>query len=85
MVVRLYAVYDRVTEEYSPVSEAVNDGTAQRMFNDALKDHPHKADFTVMHVATFNKTTGEIKPAKPRILEPGQLELDVAPKEAASA
>lgn len=80
MVVRLYALYDRVAQEFSPIAEFRNDGLAYRAFKDALKDNPHADDFKPLFLGEYDKTKGWITPATlPSELEPGQLELELKP------
>lgn len=50
MVMRLYAIYDRVAEEAGPVFEQKNHGTARRAFQRYLSDHPQSVpdDFDLL-------------------------------------
>lgn len=78
MVVRLYSVFDRVAQQFSPISEAVNDAVAYRMYKQALKDNPNREDYQVMFIGSFDNVKGVLSPvALPAVLEPGQLELEL--------
>lgn len=78
MVVRLYAVWDRLAEEFGPPAEFPTDAAAQRAFADALAKMEHKEDYVPMFLGTYDKGTGELRGAPhARELEPGQLELEL--------
>lgn len=82
MVVRLYSVFDRVAQEFSPISEAVNDGVAWRMYRQVMQENPNASDFQVMYVGDFDRKKGVLTPARiPVVIDPTQLELELSPKE----
>lgn len=78
MVVRLYSVFDRVANSFSPISEAVNDGVAWRMYRSVMKDNPNAADFQVLYVGSFDNVKGILIPADvPTVVERGPVETQL--------
>ncbi len=77
MVVRLYAIFDRVAKEYMQPGEAANDGVALRMMRSWLKDNPYPDDFQVRFVGTFDKTNGVLSPIAAPVELEGQLDLEL--------
>ena len=55
----LYVVFDRVTEESSPLIEAQNDRTAWRNYQRWLKENPvnDPKDYDLYHVGFFDHDT----------------------------
>lgn len=63
MVMKLYALYDRVAEESGPIAEAKNDGVALRMYQHMLasKQLPPD-DYQLICVGEWNRDTLDISP-----------------------
>lgn len=57
----LYSVFDTIAQVFKQVITSHNDGTAQRDFCEAFKDHPHKNDYTLYRIGEFTDHDGVIK------------------------
>lgn len=83
----IYSVYDSVAEVFTKTVDDINDNTAIRAFTQAFQDQPHKNDYVLFRIATFNDANGELIPEKTPVkvmsgfdissnVEPGTSELD---------
>lgn len=67
MIVKLYAVVDRVSGVFDGPHKAINDAQFLRSFADAAVNTEsqigsHPEDFYVVVLGTFNDSTGEVTP-----------------------
>lgn len=49
----VYTIYDHVAEEFGPLFESKNEGTALRSFRHIVKDVNNQGDYSLMKVGTF--------------------------------
>lgn len=62
----VYAIFDSVAEYFLPPFFAINDGQARRMFVVGLGDSfPHRADFTLFRIGSWNDATAELTAEAP--------------------
>ena len=61
--IRLYSIYDSLSDEYGPIFQAVNDRVAQRNFRNILNqvDVSSKYDFRLYFLGYFDQKKGSIK------------------------
>lgn len=59
---RLYSVYDKVAQQYSSPSTAINDGVAYRQYQDLMSKVPPFAqdDYRLTYIGDFDNTLGLI-------------------------
>lgn len=58
----IYTIHDSIAEYFFPPYMARNDAEASRMFVQSLGDtFPHRADFKLMSIGTFDQETGLLK------------------------
>jgi len=84
----VYSVHDSKAEAYLDPFFARSHGEALRSFEDAIgtPEHPfnrHSADYTLVHIGTFDDQTGTIEP----LLIPSPLEsgLNISSRQANAA
>lgn len=58
MEIRLYSIFDKASEEYSPIFQAVNDSVAVRQFHYAMKDNPFPLDYKLVCLGSFHFSGG---------------------------
>lgn len=58
MEIRLYSIFDKASEEYSPIFQAVNDSVAVRQFHFAMKDNPFPSDYKLVCLGSFHFSGG---------------------------
>lgn len=68
MVVRLYAVFDRVAQQCGPLVDSVNDGTAMRQFKDAFRENVNRQDYQLLYVGEFDQAKGVLLPVIPPVV-----------------
>lgn len=62
----VYTIYDSAAEYHLPPFFAQADAQAKRMFIQSLGDSfPHRADFNLLKIATFDQNTGVITSQDP--------------------
>lgn len=67
MIVKLFAVVDRISGVYDGPHKAINEGQFLRSFSDTVRDpksgiHNHPEDFYAVELGTFNDATGDVMP-----------------------
>ena len=67
MIVKLYAVVDRISGIYDGPHKAINDGQFLRSFADSVTDpksgiYNHPEDFYAVVLGSYNDATGQIVP-----------------------
>lgn len=67
----MYAIYDRVAEEYSMPMAAKNDGTAFRIFKQQMEKSPKyvEEEYHLMKVGEWDKEKGRLVGVKPIRIE----------------
>lgn len=62
MKVNYYGVYDSVAEEFGPLFQAKNDGTAMRIFNRIVdsSEEQDKSCYKLIRKFTFDTESGQI-------------------------
>lgn len=65
MIKVIVSVKDTVAEIFNDARMEVNIASALRAFNEAVKDSPHKDDYAMYQVGTFDTNTGVIIPNEP--------------------
>jgi hypothetical protein len=58
----MYSAFDTVAEVFNNPFCEINDGTATRVFNQAMNENPNSHDFALFRVAEYNDATGVITP-----------------------
>lgn len=61
MKFKLYAVYDKVSEEFGPVFQCVNDQVADRAFKQMLKDAFDINDYSLKCLGHYDSEDGSIE------------------------
>lgn len=73
---RLYTIRDQVAGFFINPYVAPNDGVAKRMFIAGLSDSfPHRADFSLHCIGSFDDQTGQLTPLDPHLVLSG-LSID---------
>lgn len=57
---RVYAIFDRVAEEFGPPVCAVNDGVAIRMYRQSIKDAGPQDDYRLYYIGDFDTSSGKL-------------------------
>lgn len=66
MIGKIYTSFDRVANLYGELNMAHNHGEAKRNFNTGIMDNPHKDDYTLYYLGSYDSETGIITaPLKP--------------------
>ena len=76
---KLYTVYDRVAEEFSPLATQKNDAVAIRSFRDVIGDKNNPGDYYLVRVGEFFPETGvlDVYPYQWDILHDCEFDVDV--------
>jgi len=73
---KLYTIRDQVAGFFINPYCAANDGVAKRMFISSLSDSfPHRSDFSLHCIGTFNDETGQLTAENPHLVLSG-LSID---------
>jgi len=64
----MYAMYDRVSEEFSPPFIARNDAVAVREMLTTMQNSPYPDDFYLQAIGTYDSMTGEVKHLEHKIV-----------------
>lgn len=72
----LYAIYDRITVQYSEPRTFINDGSAVRWFNGVMKESKFQAsDFELYCIGSYNVDLGVISAfEKPLFVVRGEVD-----------
>lgn len=60
----IYSIYDTVAEVFNKPFTDINNASAIRSFTSSVQDQPHKNDYVLYYLGTFEDNSGEIMPAK---------------------
>lgn len=60
MLIKLYAIKDKVAEEFGPPFMAKNDAIAGRMARDLLKNTPYPLDYTLEMIGNYDLSNGKL-------------------------
>ena len=58
---KLYAIKDKIANEFGPIQQCKNDAVALRMYQSSLKD-VNPEEFSLYQVGEIDTETGEIQP-----------------------
>ena len=61
----IISVKDTISEIFNDPRVEVNTASAIRAFTQTIKDSPHKDDFVLYQVGTFNTQNGEVQKGEP--------------------
>jgi len=64
MKVQLFAVYDRIAQDYAQPFQSKNEDTASRSFLAGAEGQPNSTDFELYTVGSYDTSTGLIEPLK---------------------
>lgn len=64
MKVLLFAVYDRIAQDYAQPFQSKNEDTATRSFLAGAEGQPNNEDFELYEVGEYDTSNGLIKPLK---------------------
>ena len=79
---RIFTVYDRVTQVYGMPWYAHNNGDAKRAFNNGYKASPYADDMQLYYIGEFNEEDGTIMPtSKPDFVGNFERPAEVANNE----
>lgn len=69
---RQYAIYDMITEEYSPLDGGKNNASAIRKFEQFIEGQPEKVknDFSLWYICEYDINKGEITNNEPKEIYP---------------
>lgn len=73
----IVSIRDNVAEIFNDPRVEINTASAIRAFNETLKDHPHKNDFTMYQIGVMNTDNGEVLGNDPTKIASG-LDIQVA-------
>jgi Mg2+ and Co2+ transporter CorA len=61
-LMKIYSIFDKVSEEYGPLIECVNDGVALRQFEHILKkmDEADRDDLVLYRLGEFERSLGSL-------------------------
>jgi hypothetical protein len=65
MLINLYSIYDKVAETFNDPFKELNNASAIRSFQHSVIDQPHKDDYVIYHVGTFDTDKGEYNAIQP--------------------
>lgn len=65
MLVNFYSIYDKVTETFNDPFKQLNNAAAIRSFQHSVIEEPHKDDYVIYFVGTFDSDKGEYNPTQP--------------------
>jgi len=66
MKINIYTSFDRVANLYGELNLAHNHGEAKRNFTTGIMDNPHKDDYTLYYIGSYDPETGIVQaPEKP--------------------
>lgn len=78
MIVRLYALFDRVAQLCGPIGEAANDAVAMRSFKEAVRSNPNRSDFQLLFLGEFDQAKGVLIPETLPVVVEDDITADLA-------